>query len=231
MPDHRPEHEPQGDPCKVCGLSSMSHRAKRSRAEYFAKYKVDNSGVVGERRRSYQRSAPAKSVRRAYRKLNPADRVILGIDGEGWTDKTTGEHHYSYLCASTSTGRFWEIEGDNDLPGYESSDSFRRSIRTEAIFDFLLGLPQQSLVVGFSLGYDKTKWIENMPGISIHFLNHPELRPGKWGPRGLWWSRYRINSISTKFTLELVEKRVLEDQSASESTRRVVGSGPLPLLR
>jgi hypothetical protein len=58
--------------------------------------------------------------------------------------------------------------------------------------------------------------------MSIHFLNHPELRPGKWGPRSIWWSRYRINRVSTKFSLELIEKRILEDQSSIESKRNVV---------
>src|SRR5271170_2311802 len=120
MSDLRPEHTPQGDPCTKCGLPPSVHRPARARTreEYYAQYKVDNSGVIGERRRAHQRTPQARAIRRAWRKLNPAARVILGIDGEGWTDKVTGEHHYSYLCASTETGRYWEVEGDSDLPGY-----------------------------------------------------------------------------------------------------------------
>jgi DNA polymerase type B, organellar and viral len=211
MPDARPEHVPQGDPCVRCGLPPSEHRTVRLRDEYYAMYQGRNSGVIAERRKNYQRTPQARAVRRAWRKLNPEDRVIIGVDGEGWTDRETGEHHYSYMCASTSEGRYWEVEG---IDG--------KGLKTEAIFDFLLGLPQLSLIMGFSLGYDKTKWIEGMPAISIHFLNHPELRPGKWGPRGIWWSKYRINSISTKFTLELVSKRILDDQSAIESSRHVI---------
>jgi hypothetical protein len=77
-------------------------------------------------------------------------------------------------------------------------------------------------VMGFSLGYDTTKWIEGMPPISIHFLNHPELRPGKWGPRGIWWSKYRVNRVSTKFTLELIERRTGREDGPLESTRRII---------
>lgn len=222
MPDLRPEHAPQGDPCVKCGLPLSVHRVTRSREEYYARYRADNSGVIADRRATYQRTPKSKAIRRAWRRLNPSERIILGIDGEGWTDSVTGEHHYSYLCASTSEGRYWEVEGESDLPGHEGDTAYRRGLKSEAIFDFLLALPQQCLVVGFSLGYDTTKWIENMPPMSIHFLNHPELRPGKWGPRGIWWSRYRINRVSTKFSLELISKRILEDQSAIESTRRVV---------
>lgn len=211
MPDLRPEHAPQGNPCTRCGLPPSEHRVRQRSEEYFARYRADNSGVLAARRRERGKTPSAKAVRRAYRRLNPAERVVIGIDGEGWTDRETGAHHYSYLCASTSEGRYWEVEGDE---GY--------GLKTEAVFDFLLSLPQQSLVMGFSLGYDRTKWIEGMPGMSIHFLNHPELRPGKWGPRGIWWSKYRVNMVSTKFTLELVGKRILEDQSAMESSRRVV---------
>lgn len=223
MPDLRPEHSPQGDPCHLCGLSPLAHRANRTRSEYQARYGRENSGVVTTRRREHRKTPEARAVRRAWNKLNPADRIIVGVDGEGWTDQKTGAHHYSYLCAADETGRHWDVEGDSDLPGHEGNTAFRRGLRTEVIFDFLLSLPQHALIMGFSLGYDTTKWIEHMPPMSIHFLNHPELRPGKWGPRSLWWSKYRVNRISTKFSLELIEKRILPDQSHQmESTRRVV---------
>jgi DNA polymerase type B, organellar and viral len=210
MSDLRPEHSPEGNPCLRCGLDKTNHRPRRdraqARADYFAKYRSDNSGVSRRAARTARRS-----IQRVWHKLDPAERIIVGIDGEGWTDHETGKHHYSYLCASTATGRYWDVEGEG---GY--------GLRTDQIFDFLLSLPQHALVMGFSLGYDITKWIEGMPPVSIHFLNHPELRPGKWGPRGIWWSKYRINRVSTKFTLELIEKRTGAEDGPLESTRNII---------
>ena len=84
-----------------------------------------------------------------------------------------------------------------------------RGIRSEEVFDWLLALPQGSLCVGFSLGYDRTKWFESMPDERVWKLMHPEARRGKIGPRPVGWKGYKLNLVSTRFTV----KRASEPRS------------------
>jgi hypothetical protein len=194
----RPEHTPKGDPCTLCDLPASQHRARPDRSSYFAQYRIATKDDSKRRAREHRQDKPenVRAVSRAYAKLHPEERVIVGIDGEGWTDQATGEHHYSYLAACSET----RLVGDV----YEHT-----GLSTEQIFAFLTSLPRGTMAVGFSLGYDITKWMQDLPDSTIYALNHPELRKGKWGPRGIQWGAYGLNRISTKFTIERGERRLV----------------------
>ena len=165
-----------GDPCITCNLPAKNHRIRvRNRSEYYKNYKKENPDKI---------TLYNQNRKRFY------DRVAVGIDGEGWTDPETGKHHYSYIAACTAT----EVLGEIHSP---------YGLRTSEIFDWLLSLkqPDGSLFVGFSIGYDITKWFENLPESTNYLLNHMEYRKGKFGTRPVRWDKFRIDRMSTRFTL------------------------------
>lgn len=183
----RPEHKPLGEPCILCGLAGARHRSRsRVRADYQKDYRKKNHLQL----RNYQ-NAWEKTSRKTR---DPQEKQYIGIDGEGWTD-SEGNHHYSYLAACTEDHLIGDI--------YEPM-----GLHTAQILEFLSSLPQESwnLKVGFSLGYDITKWIEHLPDSTIWLLNHPEYRKGKWGPKNIRWGEYALNRMSSKFTIVRYEE-------------------------
>lgn len=173
----KPEHMPVGDPCLLCGISANRHRQRirGPRTEYKRDYREQNRQHLRDYHNQYKRD-------------HPIEKRYIGIDGEGWTDKSTGKHHYSYLAACDTNGLIGDIYRHEGL-------------RSVEIFEFLLSLPQGSwnLKVGFSLGYDITKWLEDLPHSAIYLLNHPELRKGKNGPRDVKWAGFNFNRLSSQF--------------------------------
>lgn len=119
-------------------------------------------------------------------------RLVLGLDGEGHSTKS-GRHLYTYLAASDSTGEiFFDVENPKGLT-------------TKEIFDFLLELPAGALKGGFALGYDFTKWLENLPDREIYLLYRPDLRAGKNGPNPrripIEGRLYGVNLVATKLSV------------------------------
>jgi hypothetical protein len=171
----RPEHTPTGPVCEICGLASERHR-KRDRREYM------------RARRAAQGSKP-----RPQKESRPKERLILGIDGEGYTDMF-GRHLYTFLCAS-------DAEGITVAEAYNPS-----GLRSDEAFDFLLSLPPKALKVGFSLGYDYTKWIEDLPDDAIWSLYRPEERTIRGRTRPvrvlLGEKRYALSLVATKLSIQ-----------------------------
>lgn len=123
------------------------------------------------------------------RSRRPIDRII-GLDGEGIG---RAPHRYVYLAASDELGRVFETASDNRLS-------------TERCLEFLCALPRRALIVGFSLGYDVAKWLEDLPTKAIYLLMHEELRQRKT-PDGhiiykpILWQGFRINYMNKRFTV------------------------------
>lgn len=181
-----------------------------------------------EKRRAYQKAYQKKWRKsekgKAYRKeyqalfiLNPRiktkeekkkDRIrakakgrkILGIDGEGLTEG--GEHKYMYMAAWDSTKQCREL----DLEPYFDAGMSKEE-RTKECLEFILSLPQNALVFGFSLGYDYTKILEGLPDKTLYEIARPELRPGKNGPVGRMWGDWEENGDSGWYRLNLVKGR------------------------
>jgi hypothetical protein len=117
---------------------------------------------------------------RANGKRSGSHRFV-GVDGEGWTDKT-GQHHYMAL-----------VVGDRVL--YKG-----RPLTTRECLDFLLEFPDRPGVyyVGFFFDYDVTMILRDIlresPGIMQEIIN----------PRGdnyrktVRWGKYKISYIPRK---------------------------------
>jgi hypothetical protein len=126
-------------------------------------------------------------------------QVFVGIDGEGLGRK---DHKYVMLCARDETGtRKAYVE---DVKG----------LSTKACLNFLLGLPADLKYFGFSLGYDWTKILTDLPNELLYTLFRPELRKPLADaknrmPIPIRWEGYRINMISRKVTIRKGRRRVV----------------------
>lgn len=132
------------------------------------------------------------SRHRVREKKDAAPPLYIGIDGEGQGRK---RHRYTLLGASTEDGsRQWYIDNPDGLT-------------TEECLDFILNLPQNNVkTFGYSLNYDWTKILEDLPNEALYRLFRPELRQRTGadtvkGPKPIYWRGYRLNLQGTKFTL------------------------------
>lgn len=115
---------------------------------------------------------------------------IIGVDGEGQGRKP---HKYTLLAAANERGSTWHV-GDG-----------LQSLPTRACLDFLLGLPQRSLVVGFAFLYDLTKILKDLPNRTLYLLFHEEKRAitlfsGRIHYKDVKWQGYSLNFMNRKFT-------------------------------
>jgi hypothetical protein len=97
-------------------------------------------------------------------------RPILAIDGEGITDRD-GRHRYVMLAASDGS--------------YVAS----HNLTTVDCLEYLLNLPKNHLIVGFSIGYDIAKWITFIPKRYLSDL---------WKTGSCRWGSYSIRYAPSK---------------------------------
>ena len=140
-----------------------------------------------------QRSRARGDYFRAYRTSHPeGPRRIIAIDGEGYTTKR-GRHRYTYMAACDEDGLVAELVRP-------------KGVTFEDVATWLLdALPRGALLVGFSLGYDRTKWLESLDDPAVWALVHPEARQGKHGCRPVRVGGYRLNLVSSLFTVKREE--------------------------
>jgi hypothetical protein len=152
----------------------------------------------------------------------------IALDGEGYTDKKTGEHHYTFMAAATAT----EVVDVLDLEAGETH------LSTKRIFNFLLNLPE-GLKVGFALGYDTTKWFQDLKEEIIYKLLRPETRAhpktgrpegqiarnGKGQPLFDWGEGgpCEINLVSTKLTIRRGQQASTTPSVAGDRSRTRYG--------
>jgi len=114
-------------------------------------------------------------------------RRVIAIDGEGYTLKS-GAHRYTYMAACDAEGLVAELRAP-------------QGVKAEQVWRFLLSLPKNALLVGFSLGYDRTKWVESWPDAAVWRLSDPERRQGEDGPLPVKWAGYRVNLVATRLSV------------------------------
>jgi DNA polymerase type B, organellar and viral len=144
--------------------------------------------------------------------------LVIGLDGEGYTDRR-GRHRYVYMAAVDAVGI---VHGE-----LENS----RGLRASDVWDFLLSLPRKALLVGFSLGYDRSKWFQSLDNPTIYSLLHPDLRLGEWhsedksgetktftAPTSVYADGYRLNLVATRF-------QVTEGRGLAKARGRAKGKG------
>lgn len=138
---------------------------------------------------SRHRRRDVRPPRSDTRNRRSIDRII-GIDGEGIG---RDPHRYVYAAGCDEGGRIWEVARDDRLS-------------SELCLAFLCELPRRSLVVGFSLGYDIAKWLQDLPNEAIYLLMHEELRQ-RLTPDGhivykpIHWNGFRLNYMNKRFTV------------------------------
>jgi hypothetical protein len=195
MPQTRPEHDPQGDPCTKCGVRAESHRKrKRERIDVRVTHEP-----IGEP--CAECGLDAKMHRKAGQR-NPQKyknyKTFIGIDGEGFESGSV----YAYICAATKDD---EVSHTECIQG--------RGLTTEKCLDFIVDLPKKPLKFGFSLNYDFTQILRDLDEESLWKLNHPESRtpakgPAKpilWSPKGDQDTVYELNLLSAKFTVRKLQ--------------------------
>lgn len=167
----RPEHRSAGDPCSRCGMAAERHRT-RSRGAYRA-----------------SRRAVGLDLDRGV-KGNRSD-FIIGIDGEG---KGRTPHRYFYLAAAGEDDRVFDVYDEAGLT-------------TEACLDFLVQLPAlytkkgRCLVFGYSLGYDYTKILQDLPNDKLYSLFHEQTREMDGAFRPVYWKDYKLNYMNKRLTI------------------------------
>jgi hypothetical protein len=118
------------------------------------------------------------------------------VDGEG---QGRNPHVYTYLSASEEDGRVVSIGN-------------RAGLRTLECLDFLVGLPDRALVVGYAFQYDLTKILQDCPKTLLHSLFHEQtrqyIRHGRVQYHRLTWRGYSLNYINRKLTLARGSQRV-----------------------
>ena len=155
---------------------------------------VDGPAVKDSRKRSraaYFKRYNAKNGSRSGKRKAPEERRIIAIDGEGYT-LADGSHRYTYLAACDEEGLVRELRAP-------------KGVRAGQVLDFLMHLPKKALLVGFALGYDRTKWVESWPDAAVWRLMRPEERLGESGPLPVEWEGYRLNLVSTRTSIKDVE--------------------------
>lgn len=178
---YRAEHAPQGDPCTLCSKPAARHRVKHAPQGDPCK-----CGLPAAQHRT---RSPGERKRKSQ---NAGARYYVGLDGEG---QGRTPHVYFLLAAATEDGsRRWFVEDPAGLG-------------TAACLDFILSLPLQARVFGYSIGYDLTKIFKDLPPKLLYHLVRPDTRRGKHGPRAIVWGKYKINLVATKLTLENTETR------------------------
>jgi hypothetical protein len=173
----RPEHTPVGDPCAKCGLLAHVHRHRQREARKGYFQDYNRERPKRERIRS-------SGGTKGYRKPE-----CLGIDGEGFGHGST----YAYMACAGTTHTVSSLEN-------------LRGIATYQALDFLLELPRGPLKFGFSLGYDHTKILQDLPDNDLWLLARPEERMPESGPPDPVYyvgggNRYALNMLGGRLSI------------------------------
>lgn len=123
-------------------------------------------------------------------------RRIWAIDGEG---VGRDPHRYVLLTAADTRGMTRSITDGGGLS-------------TSRCLDFLLSLPR-GLVVGFSLGYDWTKILADLPDEDLWLLHHESAREYRIGDRvqtrPVQYREFEINQQARKVTIKCGKRTVV----------------------
>lgn len=163
----RPEHKPQGDPCKLCNLPFAKHRGPRKnrtrkdkRAYHAPKGDPCAHCFLPAKQHRVRPPRPKKKKKPV---VAPEGKTIVGVDGEGH-DTPDGRHIYTLLSASDEDGNVVaEAYNPNGLTHDEC-------------VNMLLSIPKNTLKFWFMGGYDITKIVQELPSADIYYLFRPELR-------------------------------------------------------
>lgn len=122
-----------------------------------------------EREQTHRHDRVAQKKRRAAKPPRP----FIGIDGEGGGTDDQGRQNYILLRAGK---RMLHRNGAH--------------LTTVDCFEFLLSLPKDAILVGFSIGYDATQWMRGIMGDAMERILNP--KQGRHGPLPVYWRDYAV---------------------------------------
>jgi hypothetical protein len=202
----RSYHLPVGDPCSVCGRPHDEHTANHTpilppdwHYKKTSEIRCTRCDLPILQHRTHHQSHgdpcklcglplakhKARSVReRLIRNQKP--RLYMGIDGEG---QGRAPHRYVMLACSDEHGN------------HKCSVENPEGLSTVRCLEFILGLPNRSLLFAYAFNYDLTKILEDLNDETLYLLFRPELRKGEKGPLPIDWLGYELNLQGTRFTV------------------------------
>lgn len=190
-----PQPENRGAPVKVTGFRRQQSHAPQG----------DPCGVCGQpanahrvRRKAERDAKPPRRSGRSKKK-SPYEAEFYGIDGEG----IGKDPHLYTLIACTN-------ESDTDRHYLEAGEG----LRTQAILDWLLSLPQNRMIFAYAFNYDLTKILQDIDDKTLYFLFHPELRNRKGrdaakGPKPVFWKGFGLNLQGSKFGIFKGKRKII----------------------
>lgn len=123
------------------------------------------------------RKRSGKSGKRVSRRFDTnMYRPILAIDGEGITDRIKCTLKHS-PCDCVPRHRYVMLAAS------DGSSVSSQNLTTGECFEYLLTLPKNHLIVGFSIGYDIAKWLSFVPKRYLEEL---------WKSGSMRWGSYSI---------------------------------------
>jgi hypothetical protein len=150
-------------------------------------YKDPDKKAAWERERRGHR--PNAKNRRRATETSPLSmpRAWCGLDGEG-ADDPNGRHHYLIMIAGNDTEQHVLYTG--------------QPLTTLECLGWLCDLPADLRLVGFSLGYDWTKILTDLPPESLDLLYHPDKRLGpNRRPRPIVWKGFKLDLEGTRMRI------------------------------
>jgi len=191
MGSHMPEHKPDAPVCS-CGMPAEKHR-KRDRSGRDQSGRDQSGRDQSDRDQSgrYKRGS-SKPRKREYVRHSMNDNKIVAIDGEG---QGRAPHLYTYLAA---------VDEDGDVKGEIENEN---GLQTKECFEFFLDLGV-TRVFGFSLGYDLTKILVNLPDRLLYELNRPDVRKyvsratGRESHKAIYWKGYKLSYMRGKLGIQ-----------------------------
>ena len=210
-----PQHIPKADPCPKCGERAAYHRNIRHKVVLDDSGHCIRCGLPESHHRTNQSDKRGPRVRRKERDRRTIHEPIVFLDGEG-----VGRfpHRYTYLAA---------VNEENELIG---EIEHAGGLSTYSVLEFLLGL-EVKRVFGFSIHYDLTKWLHDMPDHQIYDLVRPERRKGIGKRKGRPYLRkiyLGFNATTNKpgFELNYLRAKVTV-RRAKWNGRHYQGFGPI----
>jgi len=164
-----------------------TRKGDRHRQGYYAEYEKRRPSRTGY-------IAPSRIQARELGLHRMTHQTIVAIDGEGQTRK--GKHLYTYMAAVDEHG---EVLHTKENP---------EGLTTKQCLEFFLTLAASGVkrAFGYSLGYDYSMMLRDIPDAKLYALFHEEARTytddaGKKRVRGVFWAGYKLNLLNRRLTI------------------------------
>src|SRR5438105_9581194 len=163
---------------------------------------VDDSDVPDRPRRSQP------NRERIYVKRPPHYRSFLAIDGEGLNDDETRTARYGNKTIEFNHQRYVLMVGSNEDGTYQPTlSNWTGEISTEQALRWIIDLPENYVLVGYSLGYVYTKILKDVPRKKLKKLFHPETSEDDDISPLVWWRGWGLRWLNGRLHVARGKRR------------------------